>query len=150
MYVFLNIGSNLGDRRLNISRAVRALEREFGYFELSKTVESKPEGFMSPNVFLNVGMMVITDLEPIEVLHKIQAIEKEISPDSHRDQNGDYVDRVIDIDIIAIDEMVIESEELQVPHPRMHERRFVLDPMRELAPGWVHPILKKSAWELGS
>lgn len=149
MNVFLNIGSNLGNRRLNISRAVRAIEREFGYFELSKTVESKPEGFMSPNVFLNVGMMILTDLEPIEVLHKLQTIEKELSPTSHRDEKGNYIDREIDIDIIAIDEMIIETEELTVPHPRMHQRHFVLEPMAELAPGWVHPKLGKTAWELG-
>ena len=148
MHVFLNIGSNLGNRRLNISRAVRAIEREFGYFELSRTVESKPEGFMSPNVFLNVGMMILTDLEPIELLHKLQTIEKQLSSGSHRDDKGNYIDREIDIDIIAIDDKIIESEELTVPHPRMHERRFVLEPMAELAPGWVHPILQKNAWEL--
>lgn len=148
MNVFLNIGSNLGNRRLNISRAVRAIEREFGYFEISRTVESKPEGFMSPNVFLNVGMMILTDLEPIELLHKLQAIEKQLSPGSHRDDKGNYIDREIDIDIIAIDDKIIESEELTVPHPRMHERRFVLEPMAELAPGWIHPFLQKNAWEL--
>ena len=146
--VFLNIGSNIGNRRLNISKAVRAIEREFGYFELSHTVESKPEGFMSPNVFMNVGMMILTDLEPTELLRKIQEIEKEISPASHRDSDGNYIDRAIDIDIIAIDENVIESEELTVPHPRMHERRFVLEPMAEIASGWVHPKLGKRPFEL--
>ena len=148
MNVFLNIGSNLGNRRLNISKAVRALEREFGYFELSHTVESKPEGFMSPNIFMNVGMMILTDLEPSELLRKIQAIEREISPAAHRDEKGNYIDRTIDIDIIAIDEKVIESEELTVPHPRMHERRFVLEPMVEIASGWVHPKLGKRPLEL--
>ena len=144
MVVFLNIGSNLGSRRLNLSRAVRAIEKEFGYFEISHTVESEPVGFESENRFLNVGLMVHSDLPPEQILEKLQAIEKEISPEAHRDEQGNYIDREIDIDIIAIDEMVVRSESLTLPHPRMHERSFVLEPMAELAPGWVHPIFKKN------
>lgn len=140
MNVFLNIGSNRGDRRRNLSRAVAAIEKEFGYFELSHVVESEPWGFDSPNRFLNVGMMVISELEPLEILHKLQAIERSISPDAHRNADGTYADREIDIDIIAIDEMTIDTPELTVPHPRMAERAFVLEPMAELAPFWRHPI----------
>ena len=148
MTIFLNIGSNLGNRRMNLSRAVAAIEREFGYFELSHTLESEPWGYESSNAYLNIGMMILSDLEPLEVLHKLQAIEKEISPDSHRNSDGSYADRHIDIDIIAIDDLVINTPELQVPHPRMTERRFVLEPMAELAPFWEHPILKKTPGEL--
>lgn len=146
--VFLNIGTNLGQRRINLSRAVSALEKEFGYFELSHAVESLPEGFESPNKFLNIGIMVTTDLAPEEVLEKIREIERSISPASHRKADGSYADRVIDIDIIAIDNMVIDTPELQVPHPRMSERRFVLEPLAELAPFWVHPVLHASPGEL--
>lgn len=144
MNVFLNIGSNLGDRRRNISRAVAALEREFGYFELSHSLESAPWGFDSENSFLNIGMMIISDLPPLEILHKLQSIEKAIGPGSHRNPDGSYADRLIDIDIIAIDDMVIDTPELQIPHPRMAERRFVLEPLAELAPFWVHPLSGKS------
>lgn len=126
---------------MNLSKAVAAIEKEFGYFELSHTVESTPQNFVSDNNFLNVGMMVISELPPVEVLHKLQAIERAISPASHRTPEGGYADRLIDIDIIAIDDMVIDTPELKVPHPRMHERRFVLEPLAELAPFWEHPIL---------
>lgn len=141
MHVFLNIGSNLGDRRRNLSKAVAAIEKEFGYFELSHVVESEPWGYDSPNAYLNIGMMVISELEPEEVLHRLQAIEKTLSPSPHRNPDGSYADRVVDIDIIAIDDRVINTPELTVPHPRMSERRFVLEPMAELAPYWRHPIL---------
>lgn len=148
MHVFLNIGSNLGDRRRNLSRAVGAIEKEFGYFELSHVVESEPWGYESPNPFLNVGMMILSDLEPQEVLHKLQAIERSLSPAPHRNPDGSYADRVVDIDIIAIDSLVMDTPELQLPHPRMEERRFVLEPMAELAPFWVHPLLHRTPAEL--
>ena len=89
--VFVNIGSNLGNRRLNLSRAMRAIGEEFGQFELSHVVESAPWGFDSTNSFLNVGMAFMTDLEPEEVLRRLQAIEKSISAESHRDAAGGYV-----------------------------------------------------------
>lgn len=150
--VLLNIGSNLGDRRRNLSRAVAALEKEFGYFELSHSVESAPQGFDSPNQFLNIGMMVRSELEPLEILRKVQDVEKAISPASHRTPDGSYADRIIDIDIIAIDDLQMQSEELTLPHPRMQERRFVLEPLDEIAPGWRHPATGKTAremlWEL--
>lgn len=139
MHYFLNIGSNLGNRKLNLSRAVAALEREFGYFEISKTVESEPWGFDSTNFFLNVAMMVISDLEPIEVLRKIKGIEKRLNPESHRKADGSYADRVIDIDIMAADEIELHTEELTLPHPHLAERLFFLQPMAELAPAWHHP-----------
>ena len=148
MNVFLNIGSNLGDRRKNLSRAVAAIEKEFGYFELSHAVESKPWGFYSDNDFLNIGMMIISDLQPLEILRKLQEIEREMGSESHRNPDGTYTDRLIDIDIIAIDDIVIDTPELQIPHPRMAERRFVLEPMAELARFWTHPVLKKTPGEM--
>ena len=148
MNVFLNIGSNLGNRRMNLSRAVAAIEKEFGYFELSHTLESEPWGYESDHPYLNVGMMIISDLPPTKILHKLKEIEKAFSPESHRNPDGTYADRVVDIDIIAIDYMVIDSHELQVPHPRMAQRRFVLEPMVELAPFWSHPVLNKTPGEM--
>ena len=148
MHYFLNIGSNLGNRKLNLSRAVRALEKEFGYFELSNTVESEPWGFDSTNLFLNIAVMIVTDMEPTEVLHKLQAIEKSISPASHRTATGGYADRMVDIDIMAIDELQIDSEELTVPHRHLGERRFFLEPMNELAPGWRHPATGETPGEM--
>lgn len=137
--VFVNIGSNLGDRRLNLSRAMKAIGEEFGGFEISHVVESKPWGFDSTHSFLNLGMMFSSDLPPKEILHRLQAIERNISPLPHRHSDGSYADRMIDIDIVAIDNLKIDDEELCVPHPRLPERRFFLEPLAELAPGWRHP-----------
>lgn len=141
MHYFINIGSNLGDRRRNLSRAVAAIEKEFGYFELSHTVESEPWGYASLNPYLNVGMMFISELEPVEVLRRLQTIEAGLNASPHRTAEGGYADREVDIDIIAVDDLMVDTPELTVPHPRMAERRFVLEPLAELAPFWVHPRL---------
>lgn len=146
--IFLNLGSNLGNRRMNLSRAVAAIEKEFGYFELSHTVESEPWGYESENPYLNVGMLILSDLEPLELLRRLQAIERELSPSPHRNSDGTYADRVIDIDIIAIDDMVVDTPELTLPHPAMAQRRFVLEPLAELAPFWEHPLLGKTPSQL--
>lgn len=147
-HVFINIGSNLGNRRMNLSRAVAAIEKEFGWFELSHTVESAPWGFESPNAFLNVGMMFLSDLEPHEILRCLQDIEWRLSPGAHRNPDGTYADRAVDIDIIAIDDIVVDSPELKIPHPMMHKRSFVLEPMQELAPFWEHPLLHATPGQL--
>lgn len=139
-YVLVNIGSNLGDRRLNLSRAMRKIGEEFGDFEISHVVESAPWGFDSTHSFLNLGMSFETDLSPLDLLHKLQEIERSIGGGSHRTPDGGYADREIDIDIIAIDQEIIDLPELQVPHPHMAERLFVLEPLDELAPGWRHPV----------
>lgn len=140
MHYFLNIGSNLGNVRLNISRALRAIEEKYGYFETSRIVESRPWGFISPNTFANIAVMVVTDRSCAEVLSDIKEIEGRLSPMPHRDDRGGYVDRVIDIDIMAADDTVLDTEELTVPHPHLAERHFFLEPFDELAPLWRHPV----------
>ena len=140
MHYFLNIGSNLGNVRLNISRALRALGEKLGYFETSRIVESRPWGFISPNTFANIAVMVVTDRSCAEVLSDIKEIEGRLSPMPHRDDRGGYVDRVIARDIMAADDTVIDTEELTVPHPHLAERHFFLEPFDELAPLWRHPV----------
>lgn len=140
MHYFLNIGSNLGNVKLNISRALRALESRFGYFETSKMVESAPWGYVSANRFANIAVMIISENTPHEVLAVIKEIESELNPTPHRDANGGYADRVLDIDIMAADETVVDTPELKIPHPHLAERRFYLEPFDELAPSWRHPL----------
>ncbi|MDE6296384.1 MAG: 2-amino-4-hydroxy-6-hydroxymethyldihydropteridine diphosphokinase [Muribaculaceae bacterium] len=132
MKYYINIGTNLGNRRLNLSKAVAAVEREFGYFEISKVVESEPWGYDSTNMFLNVAMMFESDEEPVDVLHKLQAIEKSLSPESHRNADGSYKDRLIDIDIMAIENVEVDLPELKVPHPHLFDRPFFINPLKEL------------------
>jgi len=148
MKYYLNIGSNLGERRDNLYRAVAALSEWCEQCVMSEVVESEPWGFESDNAFENVGVMVESDEQPLEMLHRLQKLERKLGSRRHRNAQGGYVDRLVDIDIVAIDERVIDTPELQVPHPRMHLRRFVLQPMAELAPEWVHPMLHATAQQL--
>lgn len=99
---------------------------------VSSLVESEPWGYDSDNAFLNVGVMLESDLEPLDMLHRCQAIERQLGSKSHRDREGNYVDRLVDIDIILAGDLVINTPELTVPHPHMHERDFVMTPLKEL------------------
>lgn len=132
MVYYINIGSNLGNRLMNLTRAVSAIEKQFGWFELSHHIESDAWGYESKNKFLNVGMAFISDLEPTDVLHILQDIEKSINPAAHRNADGSYKDRMIDIDIMAADDMVINTPELTLPHPHLNDRPFFLEPFKEL------------------
>ncbi|MDE6009220.1 MAG: 2-amino-4-hydroxy-6-hydroxymethyldihydropteridine diphosphokinase [Muribaculaceae bacterium] len=147
-FVIVNIGSNLGNRRLNLSRAVRKLGERFGAFELSHAVESDPWGFDSTHSFLNIGMAFQSEEAPLSILRSIKEIEQEISPAPHRNPDGSYADREIDIDIVAIDRDIIDTSELTIPHPRLPQRSFFLKPLQEIAPGWVHPLNGKNASEM--
>ena len=132
MHYYINIGSNLGNRLMNLSKAVSAIEKEFGWFELSHHIESEPWGYESKNKFLNIGMLFISDKEPLEVLHILQRIERAFSPASHRNPDGSYRDRLIDIDIMAVDNIEMDTPELKLPHPHLQDRPFFLETFKEL------------------
>lgn len=138
----INIGSNLGDRHALIGQAVAAIERALhATARCSRAFESSPWGYESPNKFLNVGIAIDTvNISPVHLLHILQEIEHDINPAPHRDLSGKYVDRSIDIDLIAVDTLTLSTPELILPHPRMHLREFVLIPMQETAPTWRHPV----------
>ena len=148
MHYFLNIGSNLGNTKLNISRALRALEEKYGYFETSKIMESKPWGFVSPHSFANLAVMIVTDRTPQEVLADIKEIESRLNPTPHRTPEGEYADRILDIDIRAAYDMTVESDSLTLPHPHLAERLFFLEPFNELAPMWRHPVTGKTCGDM--
>jgi len=143
----INIGSNLGDSRSLIERAAAgiALLSE-GSVRRSAFVESDAWGFDSPHRFVNMGMEIETSLHPPELLHRLLDIQNGISDGPHRMPDGAYVDRLIDIDLIFVDDEVVDDdEELTLPHPRMHLRPFVLKPLMELSPDWVHPLTGRTA-----
>lgn len=146
--VYVNIGSNLGNRKENIDNAVKAIETCFGKCVKSSLVESEPWGFDSTNSFFNIGIRFESNLSAKDILDRLQEIEKNISPSSHRNLDGSYADRLVDIDIMAIDDLVIDEELLTVPHRWLPYRKFFLLPMKELNPRWIHPLLGKTAEEL--
>lgn len=150
--VYINIGSNQGDSRALIEQAVALIQSAFRVAAVkSSVVESEPWGFDSPHPFLNQGILIDVDLTergPEAILDTLLYIEKSISPLSHRDKDGNYVDRKIDIDLIAVDDIIFKSSTLTLPHPLMHLRWFVLKPLQELWSDWIHPVLGKNAHEL--
>mgnify|MGYP002852885784 CR=1 FL=1 len=148
MLYHLNIGSNVGDRLANIDRAIAALGRHVKVLAVSEPVRSAPWGFDSPNEFINVGVNVDCDDTPLRLLDVTQAVQREIDPSPHRDEQGNYVDRVIDVDIIAAGSLIVTSRRLTVPHRCMTGRRFVLEPLAALCPEWVHPVWQLTASEM--
>lgn len=150
--IHINIGSNKGDRLTYIESAVALISSLWpeGRLHRSDLFESEPWGFESPNRFVNLGVMIETETkaDPAETLLRLQKIEKSISPDPHRDNSGGYADRKIDIDLIAIDSITVESDNLILPHPRTRERDFVMKPLCQLDPGWVDPITGATALEI--
>lgn len=133
---YFNLGSNTGDSRGVIGRAVGILKEWFGSVRLSSYVESEPWGFDSANPFLNLGAAVVSDLEPLEMLHRIQGLEKQLGSGPHRNPDGSYRDRLIDIDIMAAERngqsIRMATPVLTLPHLHLHSRPFFLTPLGEL------------------
>lgn len=148
MKYYLNLGSNLGNRLLHLTRTMKAIGEEFGPYVTSHKVESDPWGFDSTNRFVNVGLTIESDLEPEMVMQKLKDIEKRLSKIGHRRWDGSYNDREIDIDIMATDCGCHDSEGLHIPHPHLSERKFFLIPLAELAPEWTDPKTGKTANQL--
>ena len=144
MTVYLGLGTNIGDRRLNLTRAIELLSLALGKcIAVSRFIETAPWGFKSSNSFLNCAAAFETELQPTELLDTTESIERELGR-TVKSQGGNYSDRIIDIDILIYGDEIIETERLTIPHPLMHKRYFVLQPMAEIAPDVVHPVLDKS------
>ncbi len=146
--LFLSIGTNLGNRQLNIDKALNLLDQRVGTVLMKSSIlETKPWGFSSGNLFYNMAVRIETELPISRILFETQNIEKEMGRKvkSHLDQ---YCDRIIDIDLIFFDNLVITSRDLCLPHPKMTERLFVLQPMAEIAPYMIHPVLHKTIKQL--
>lgn len=146
--VYLGLGSNLGDKERNLSDAIYRIEKRIGRVVSSSAFyETAPWGFDSPNSFLNAAVCVETLLTCADVLAETQLIEKELGRTA-KSATATYEDRLVDIDILLYGDYCIREEGLQIPHPLMAERRFVLEPLSEIAPEVLHPVLKKSIKEL--
>lgn len=139
---YINIGSNTGESRRTLWRAVIALLDVAADRRVvcSDIVVSEPWGYISDRPYLNIGVLLDTDLEPHALLHATQDIERRLGATPHRDATGAYIDRNLDIDIIDIDNIRVDTSDLTLPHPRARLRPFVLEPLRQLLPG--HPLLR--------
>ncbi len=141
--VLLGIGSNLTDRRYYINRSMKILSRYFIIKNISSIIETLPVGHTRNN-FLNLVVEINTILSPENVLGKILYIEKILGRE--RFKKWDY--RTIDIDILFYNLIVYSHPKLMIPHPYLHKRQFVLEPLCQLHPDLQHPVLKKSCKEL--
>ena len=130
--VYLSLGTNLGDRRRNISAAVRLLGERVGrVVRVSSLHDTEPWGFTSANMFVNAAVCVETSLSPRTLLEATQAIEREMGR-TVKSTDGQYHDRLIDIDILLYDDLHVDEPDLKIPHPLMSEREFVMRPLGEI------------------
>jgi len=142
--VYLALGSNLGNRAANLKEAVASLPPQMEVQTKSKVYETPPWGYIEQEKFLNQVIKVKTYLEPEQLLKHLKRLETALGRKVSF-QNGP---RLIDIDILFYDHLVQESPALVIPHPRVHERGFVLLPMMDIAPDFVHPVKQRSVRDL--
>jgi 2-amino-4-hydroxy-6-hydroxymethyldihydropteridine diphosphokinase len=143
--IYLSLGSNLGDRAANLERAIDSLS-EVGVRVLrrSSIYETEPVDFLAQPWFLNCVVEAETSLEPRQLLEGLQATERKLGSEKLVPRGP----RIIDLDILFYETAVIREAGMEIPHPRLAERRFVLVPLAELAPEFPHPVLRKTAAEL--
>ncbi len=141
---YLSLGTNMGDKEKNLRDAVSMIQQRIGRVtSLSAFYVTEPWGFRSENSFLNAAAEVESDMEPMEMLAATQQIERELGRTA-KSKDGVYHDRIIDIDLLMVGDTVLSTPELTLPHPFMHERLFVMEPLAEIAPELVHPVLKQT------
>lgn len=144
--VILSLGSNQGNRLKNIELCLELIHQEIGtIIKVSNLYETPSWGFES-EAFYNCALVMHTFKKAEQILEEVLAVEKQLG--RIRNENAGYQSRIIDIDLIAFDSEIIDSEHLQIPHPLMQNRKFVLLPFQDLKLDWVHPVLKKTIPEL--
>jgi 2-amino-4-hydroxy-6-hydroxymethyldihydropteridine diphosphokinase len=142
--VYLSLGSNLGDRQVQLQDALAKLAAVGRVVATSSFYETEPVEFTQQPWFLNCAIALETNKTPEQLMAAILRIEEEMG----RRRVQKKGPRAIDIDILLFDNTIVDSKELTIPHPAMHQRRFVLEPLAEIAPELLHPVLKKTLGEL--
>ncbi len=146
--VFLGVGSNMGDRAANLHAAINLIVKNIGKIaKKSHVYETAAWGNTEQEKFLNQVVMANTMLDPRDLLEKISKIERELGRERRREKEK-WGPRIIDIDILFYGKRVVRDKGLEIPHPELHKRAFVLVPLLEIAPDWEHPVLKKQVDEL--
>ncbi len=141
---YIGIGSNIGDRQSNIRKALDLLSRRVKIIEVSAIYETGPEGFIEQPDFLNCAVCIDTTVTPRMLLRYLKRIEKGLG----RKPDFRNAPRVIDLDILLFGDKIMDRDDLQIPHPRLHERAFALIPLAEIASDISHPVLHKSIRQL--
>lgn len=144
MLAYLSLGSNLGNREAQLREAEQRLSNLGRITAVSSYYETEPVEFINQPWFLNAALALETNLTPHELVHSILQIEREMG----RERVQKKGPRSIDIDILLFGDSIINSAELTIPHPAMHHRRFVLEPLAEIVPEARHPLQKKTVRDL--
>ena len=142
--VYIALGTNLGDRLANLKQAISALTPQMEVKAKSQVYETPPWGFEDQPKFLNQVIKATTYLEPEPLLKHLKRLEVALG----RQESFPNGPRLIDMDILFYDDLVLDKSSIVIPHPRLHERGFVLLPLMEIAPNLVHPVNKKSVSEM--
>jgi 2-amino-4-hydroxy-6-hydroxymethyldihydropteridine diphosphokinase len=146
--VYLSLGSNQGNRIEFLQKSIDAIELYIGTPEqVSSYYETEPWGFISENRFINQVVRISTILSASQVMQKILQIEHQFGRERNPEVQ-EYVNRTVDIDVLFYNNLVFKTEDLVIPHKFMHLRRFVLEPLNEIAPDLMHPIMMNSVKEL--
>jgi 2-amino-4-hydroxy-6-hydroxymethyldihydropteridine diphosphokinase len=142
---YLSLGSNVGDREANLRAAIEKLAApDSRVVRVSPTYETEPVDYTDQRWFLNLVVEAETDLFPMQLLARVARIERALG----RVRTVAKGPRTIDIDILLYGRAVVRAKDLEIPHPRMHERRFVLAPLADLAPDLRHPVTRKTVREM--
>jgi 2-amino-4-hydroxy-6-hydroxymethyldihydropteridine diphosphokinase len=141
---YLSLGSNVGDREKHLREAIQRLETVGRVVAVSSVYETEPVEFADQEWFLNCVVALETEKMPEQLMTALLRIEREMG----RQRTENKGPRNIDLDILLVDDLVVDAPELSIPHPAMHQRRFVLEPLAEIAPEAWHPLLKKSVMQL--
>jgi 2-amino-4-hydroxy-6-hydroxymethyldihydropteridine diphosphokinase len=145
VYVFLLLGSNLGDRQYFLQQAISLIEKNIAPVEKQSSVyETQSWGKADAPDYLNQVITLETNLNAPEVLHKVLEVELMLG----REREEKWGSRTIDIDMLFYGDEIINTDNLQIPHPELHKRRFTLEPLAEIDPGFIHPVLKKTISEI--
>lgn len=148
MKYYLSLGGNIGDSRAVLRGALDEINRQAGHVEqISSFYRTAPWGFWARQDFVNAAAVVESALAPQEMLGKLMGIEKIFGRERDADAKG-YVSRTLDIDIIFAGSEILDTPTLKIPHPLAHLRRFVLEPMAEIVPDFIHPVLEKTIQRL--
>ena len=143
-HVFLGLGSNIANRDAHLADALRALDSLVTIERVSSVYDTAPMDYTDQPRFHNLAVQGTTTLSPLDLLHGVKAIERALG----RAPGLRYGPRVIDIDLLFYDQLVLRADELILPHPRLPERAFVLAPLAEIAPALIHPELGESILDL--
>lgn len=143
--VFLGLGTNLGDKQGKLDQAIELITQQVGFLKKASSVYiTEPWGIREQDQFLNQVIEVRTFLQPLEILQRVLDIEKQMG----RKRVIKWGERIIDIDILFVGQLTTHSQRLKIPHPHLQDRNFVLVPMVEIAPDFIHPVFLKSMRDL--